>query len=92
MEFDVVHYLKTPLSQQELERLLEILESAPSNLVRQDSYFKKLDLNIEDYQNSSEVVQLLLKHPKLMQRPVAVRGNKAIISRPPKKIMELLQV
>ncbi len=82
--------MKTPLNQQELERLVNLLPTEPAELVRQDSHFKKLGLNINDYQSAAAVVQLLLEHPKLMQRPVAVRGNKAIIARPYREVLQLL--
>ncbi|MCY4164426.1 MAG: hypothetical protein OXE93_09495 [bacterium] len=69
---------------------MELLPGEPAELVRQDSHFKKLELDIGNYQSPAEVVQLLLQHPKLMQRPVAVRGDKAIIARPYREIMQLL--
>ncbi len=69
---------------------MELLPNEPADLVRQDNNFKELGLNIGDYQSAGEVVDLLLEHPKLMQRPVVVRGDKAVIARPSELVEELL--
>ena len=61
------------------------------DLVRKDSKFKKLELNPEDYVDNPEaVIEILLKHKQLLQRPVVVKGNKAIIGRPKDRIITLL--
>jgi len=73
-----------------LERFLDLLPNEPADLVRQDSHFKELGLDIGAYQSPDAVVDLLLEHPRLMQRPVVVRGNRAVIARPPELVEELL--
>ncbi len=90
VEFDVVHYLKEPLDRQGLEALLEILQNEPSDLVRRDKHFGDLGLTEADAQTPEQVVELLLAHPRLMQRPVVVRGGRAVITRPPKTVLDLL--
>lgn len=69
---------------------MELLPNEPTDLVREDNHFKQLGLNIDDYQGAEAVVDLLLEHPKLMQRPVVVRGERAVIARPSKLVEELL--
>ena len=86
----MVHYLRTPPGRGDLERFLQLLPGEPAELVREDSHFKQLGLSIDDYQSPDAVVELLLEHPKLMQRPVVVRGDRAVIARPPKLVEELL--
>ncbi|WP_419849988.1 arsenate reductase family protein [Candidatus Poriferisocius sp.] len=73
-----------------MERFLELLPNEPADLVREDNHFKDLGLNIGDYQSADAVVDLLLEHPKLMQRPVVVRGDRAVIARPSEVVEELL--
>lgn len=85
-----MQYLKAPLSRDHLERFLEMLPGEPAELIREDNYFKQLGLNIGDYQSADEVIELLLEHPKLMQRPVVVRGDRAVIARPSELVEELL--
>ncbi len=73
-----------------MERFLEMLPNEPAELIREDNHFKQLGLNIGDYQSADAVVDLLLDHPKLMQRPVVVRGDQAVIARPSELVEELL--
>lgn len=62
----------------------------PAELVRKDKKFKELGLNADDYVTRVAVVDLLLEHPALMQRPVIVRNRRAVIARPSEKVLELL--
>ena len=61
-----------------------------ADLVRKDKRFKELGLNPANYADKKSVVALLLEHPELMQRPIVIRGKRAIIARPPKKLAALL--
>jgi arsenate reductase len=58
--------------------------------VRKDQRFTELGLRAADYVTKEAVVEILLKHPELMQRPVIFRGNRAILARPSEKVLELL--
>jgi len=58
--------------------------------VRKDKLFKELGLNADDYVTKEAVVGVLLEHPKLMQRPVVVKGDRAILARPSAEIEALL--
>jgi arsenate reductase len=90
VEFDVVEYLKTPPDRATLERILDHVPDPPADLVRKDKRFKELGLDEADYQTREQVIDLLLEHPELMQRPVVFRGERAIIARPSDKVLELL--
>jgi len=91
-EFDTVEYLKTPLDRMTLERIVAMLEGPPAELVRKDRRFEELGLKAANYVSAEAVVALLLKHPELMQRPVIVKGGKAVIARPPERLLPLLGV
>lgn len=67
-----------------------MLDGPVADLVRKDKRFKELNLNPADYVDKKSVVALLLKYPELMQRPIVVRGKRAIIARPPEKLEALL--
>jgi len=83
VEFDEVRYLKTPPDEAALRGIIAKLEDPVENLVRKDAHFKKLELNADDYVgNADAVVAILLEHPKLLQRPILVADDKAIIGRP----------
>jgi len=75
-----------------LENLVAIIEDPVEDLVRKDSLFKKLGLDPADYVGKPRaVVDILEKHPALLQRPVIVRGNKAIIGRPRERVPVFLK-
>ena len=74
-----------------LEALVAAIEDPVEDLVRKDSRFKKLGLNPDDYVgNPKAVIDVLEAHGELLQRPVIVRGNKAIIGRPRDRVPEFL--
>jgi arsenate reductase len=87
---DVVEYLRTPLDRPTLERFLDLLPDPPADLVRKDKRFKELGLDPAAYTTREQVVLVLLAHPELMQRPVVVRGDRAVLARPPEKVLALL--
>ena len=90
VDADVVEYLKTPLDRAELEQLIAKLEDPVAELVRKDPFFKDLGLDADDYTTSEAVIGLLLEHPRLMQRPVIVKGDRAIIGRPKDRVPAFL--
>ncbi len=68
-----------------------MLEDPVADLVRKDSVFEKLGLVADDYVDNSEaVIDILVKYPKLMQRPVVVFNGKALIGRPKDRVRTLL--
>lgn len=83
VELEVVEYLNQPLDRAGLENLLAVLEDPPADLVRHDQKFKDLGLDPKGYATAEAVVDLLVEHPELMQRPVLVSGGRAVIARPP---------
>lgn len=91
VDADVVLYMKTPPDRAALEHLVSILEDPVEDLVRKDSQFKKLELNADDYVDNAEaVIDLLAERKALMQRPVVVKGDRAIIGRPKDRVGEFL--
>ena len=91
VDHDVVKYMKDKPDRETLERIVSILEDPVEDLVRKDSLFKKLELNPDDYVgNPDAVVDLLVERAALMQRPVVVKGDVAIIGRPKGRIAKLL--
>ena len=91
VDHEVILYIKTPPGREDLEKMVKALEDPVEDLVRKDSKFNKLELVPEDYVDNAEaVVEILLKHKQLLQRPVLLRGNKAIIGRPKQRIIEFL--
>ena len=91
VEHEVVLYIKTPPDRKALEKIVAGQEDPVEDLVRKDSKFKKLELDPADFVGNPEaVIEILLKHKQLLQRPVVVKGRKSIIGRPKARIAELL--
>ena len=91
VDAEVVLYMKEPPDRATLEQLVSILEDPVEDLVRKDSQFKKLELDADDYVgNPQAVVDLLSERKALMQRPVIVKGDRAIIGRPKDRVGEFL--
>jgi arsenate reductase len=67
-----------------------MLEEPIAELVRKDKRFGELGLKPDAYANSDAVIALLLEHPELMQRPIVIRAGRAVIARPPEKLLALL--
>lgn len=86
----VVNYKADPLDRATIERIVALVPDEPPALVRRDQNFKELGLDIADYQSAEAVVDLLTEHGILMERPVIVRGDRAVIGRPPERVLELL--
>lgn len=89
-QVEVVQYLKQPLDRTQLLDLLAKLEDPPADLVRKDTHFAQLGLAAEDYTTPEQVAALLAEHPRLMQRPVLVRGDRAVIGRPKSRAEEFI--
>lgn len=90
VDVDVVQYLKAPLDRAALLDLMAKLEDDPAELVRKDGFFADQGLDAADYTTPEAVADLLVEHPRLMQRPVLVRGDRAIIGRPKDRVASFL--
>ena len=87
---DIVLYIKTPPTEAVLRDIVAKLEDPVTDLVRRDSMWQKLGLTDSDVATADQVVEVLLRHKQLMQRPVVVTPAKAIIGRPKERVASLL--
>lgn len=89
LEYEIIKYLETPFTFNELKEIIRKLKIKPIGLVR-----KKESAWIEKFAGKTltddEIIQAMVDHPILTERPIAVKGNKAIIARPLEKIKEIL--
>ena len=88
--FDTVLYLKTPPDAATLRAIIAKLEDPVTDLVRRDANFAKLGLTDADVATADRVVEVLGKHKALLQRPVVVTPDAAIIGRPKERVSALL--
>jgi arsenate reductase len=90
IDVEVVEYLREHPDRAALERILGAISDPPEALVRKDKRFKELGLDASSYTTREAIVELLLEHPELMERPVVFRGKRAVIARPSERVLELL--
>ena len=90
VQADVVLYLRTPPDADTLRAIIAKLEDPVTDLVRRDSLWNKLGLTDADVATADQVVDVLVRHKQLLQRPVVVTAKKAIIGRPKERVRELL--
>ena len=91
VDFELVEYLKNPLRVEELRELSQALGLPPSQMVRtKEAAFKKHGLNQAGI-DEEKVLQAVAEDPILLERPVLIRGKKAVIGRPTEKLAALLE-
>lgn len=90
LDTEVVEYLQTPPDKKELEQLLDLLGLEPRQLMRtgEDEY-KTLGLDDESLSRDA-LIEAMIAHPKLIERPIVVHNGKATIGRPPEKVLDIL--
>ena len=88
-EIEIIEYLKTPATVEEVESILEKLGIKAIDLVR-----KKEKIWIEDYKGrdltDKKIIEAMVENPKIMERPIVIDGNKAIIGRPPENVLTFM--
>jgi|SRR5690606_7994676 arsenate reductase len=87
--FEIVKYLENVPTEKELKDILKLLGMKPLDLVRKnESIWKELykDKDLSD----SEIVKAMVEHPKLIERPIVINGNKAVIGRPAETILDII--
>ena len=90
VEFEEVNYIQSPPDAETLRAIIAKLEDPPTALVRRDSKFRKLELADADVATEDQVVDILVKHKQLLQRPLVVTEDTAIIGRPKARVRALL--
>ena len=88
-EFKIIKYLDATLSVDELKAVIEKLGIPPLELVRQNETIWKSNFKGKNL-SDAELIQTMVEHPKLIERPIVVYGNKAVIGRPTERILDIL--
>ena len=88
-EIEIINYINNPLTVSELKNIIKLLNIKPIELVRVKEPIWKdnfKDKNLTD----DEIIEAMAANPKLIERPIVVNGNKAVIARPIEKIDEII--
>lgn len=90
VEPNVVEYLKTPPSRERLVEILDLLGAGPRDLLRTgESAYEDNGLNDTDLSDDL-LIDAMIRHPILIQRPIVVAGDKAAVGRPPENVLDIL--
>ena len=88
--FEIREYLKEPPTREELMRVLKKLSKSPQELIRKGESIYKEKFREGEY-TDAEWIEILVDHPILIERPIVIKGNRAVIGRPADNLKELLQ-
>ncbi|WP_298555553.1 arsenate reductase (glutaredoxin) [uncultured Algibacter sp.] len=87
--FEVVKYLDNTLSVKELKDIIKLLGINPIKLVRKNEAIWKENYKNKDL-SDTEIIKAMVENPKLIERPIIINGNKAVIGRPPELILDII--
>lgn len=87
--FEIVKYLEDNLSFEELKEVIKLLNIKPIDLVRKNEAIWKTEFKGKPL-TDDQIIDAMVKNPKLIERPIVINGNKAVIGRPTEKISEII--
>ncbi len=85
----MIEYIKSPPSEEDYRRMIELLSVEPAEMLHSGS-FEKLGRSISQISDNDALVELLLEHPEVMNRPICIRGDQAVIARPSELVEQIL--
>jgi arsenate reductase len=90
VDFEAIDYYLDPIPKAKLKELLQKMRMKPRDLLRtKEDVYKELDLGKRDL-TEDQILDLMVKHPDLIQRPIVERGDRAILARPADRLKEIL--
>lgn len=90
VEVEIVEYLKTPPSAEELAGVISALGVTPQDVMRKkEAEYKEAGLD-NDSLSSEKQIELMVAYPKVIERPIVIKGKKAVVGRPPENVLDLI--
>ncbi|MGI9628488.1 MAG: arsenate reductase (glutaredoxin) [Longimicrobiales bacterium] len=91
LDANVVRYLENPPTVIELDRVCRLLGVQPTELIRvKERRFEELGLSLEDDRGREGWLRIIVENPVLLERPIVIMGDRAVVGRPPEKVLDLL--
>jgi arsenate reductase len=91
IEPEIINYLDNPPTQAELQHLLQLLDKSPQDIIRfNEGIAKELGLSAKDERTTDDWLKLMVNNPVLIERPIVVIDDKAVLGRPPENILSIL--
>ncbi len=88
-EVEIIEYLNTVPSAEELKTILMKLNLSPKDILRKGEAVYKEKFKTSNF-NDDEWIKVMIEYPKLIERPIVVKGNKAVLGRPPENALDLI--
>lgn len=88
-DIQIIKYLDQPLQAEKLNKIIKLLKINPIELIRQQEPLWKEQYQHLEFTND-ELIDVMASYPQLIERPIVINGNKAVIGRPPIKIIDIL--
>jgi len=88
LDFETINYLENPISEKELKKLLDTAGLKPIDAIRTNEPKYRQQVAGKDL-SEEQLIRVMVKNPELIQRPIVVRGNQAVLARPADKLAEL---
>ena len=86
----IIEYIKNPPTVEKLKEILSQLGIAPRDLMRKkEDIYKKLELGILSL-SDKDLIDLMIEHPILIERPIVIANGKAVLGRPPEQVLDIL--
>lgn len=87
---DIILYLEKGLEEDEVRKILKLLKTNPIDIMRKkEKEFKEHGLD-KHFSSDDDLINAIIKSPKLLERPIVIHDNKAVIARPPEEIMKII--
>ena len=90
VEADIIEYLKTPPSADELKEILTALNMQPRDLMRKKEAEYKENNLADEALTEDQLIAAMIQFPKLIERPIVVTNNKFVLGRPPENVLEII--
>ena len=87
--YKIIKYLEEIPSKEALSGIIKLLGMKPIDLVRKNEAIWKSEFKGKNL-SDAEIVEAMVSHPRLIERPIVINGNKAVIGRPPEKILDII--
>lgn len=88
-EFEIINYIESVPDSAELKKIINLLNINPIDLIRKSEAIWKENYKGKTLSNT-QIIDAMAKYPKLIERPIVIKGDKAVIGRPPEKILDLI--
>ena len=86
-----IYYLETPPTPEELDSILIMLNKQPQDIIRfGEAVAKELNISSRDERTRTQWIELMVNHPIIIERPIVVMGDKAVLGRPPENVLTLI--